>query len=137
MANENLILEALGITGESDLEALEKELSASDELKIPEVSEHDTSISWPKVLQELNWLTEKLKRLLEKQPNNPFIAGKYQDALKTKLTLLGMTRIKPDMQSAIDAEVNNYKKRVLEIVGGHMETDKMERFVEELSKEGL
>lgn len=94
-------------------------------------------LSIQSTITEIESISTRLYNTLKSFPRDTTIQSKIITLLEMKTRILGMTNIKPEMQDMIDAEVNTYKKRFLEVAANCIEKETLSIVVDKLSAEGL
>ena len=96
-----------------------------------------TNLSVESTLKEIQDISSRLYRTLEQNPRDAITQSKIISLLEMKTRILGMNNIKPDMQDIIDAEINNYKKRILEFLTSIISNEALTSITTKLTAEGL
>ena len=132
MAEIRAILDSL-LNEKVPVEEIEKAASQVflGDLEIPK------GLSIQSTISEIESISTRLYNTLKSFPRDTTIQSKIITLLEMKTRILGMTNVKPDVQDMIDAEVNTYKKRFLEIASVNIEKDILSNLVNKLSAEGL
>jgi len=113
---------------------LDEQTEEIPELDVPSI----VSLSPENTLKDITIIMGGVRGKLKKNPNSMIHMNMFMRLLDLQCKIQGMFNIKPDIQSMIDSEVNNYKQKVLFIMDDIM-SDRiaMEKIIEKLTEEGL
>jgi len=95
------------------------------------------SISIESTLAEVGIISKRLYELHNRNKKDPIVLNKMVGLLELKTKLVGLLNVKPDVQNIIDSEINNYKRRFLEVADGILKQDQLSMLVNKLTVEGL
>jgi len=136
MAEEKFTLTEMQaiLNKQADEQDLDEQIEEIPELDVPSI----VSLSPENTLKDITVIMGGVRGKLKKNPNSMLHMNMFMRLLDLQCKIQGMFNVKPDIQSMIDSEVNNYKQKVITIMDDIM-SDRiaMEKIIEELTKEGL